>query len=244
MAVSLLGAVQGSVNFEAGTGLGYTAETSATGNRAVVLLWGMSAAGGRTISALTLGAVNLATYSTVSNYFATNSAMAAVAVMKDASIPVGANSLSLTLSGTDLDKGNGAILTLDGVDQSFSASLAMAAEGNSRGTSGALTITETDSVAYNAGDMVIINYCYGDNAVVAPGVTTPGGFSTLFAGQTGANTRVQGFYQIMGSGGTMSPVIDIPSLSGNVPSVFQTIVIPAAGGSTTAPLAAAYYYNR
>jgi hypothetical protein len=238
MAVSILGTPQTGVNFEAGTGLDYEAVAGTT-ERMVVVIFGSKMGGTRTISALTLGGVNMAALGGSTSNFNLTASLAGLGAIREANIPGGSNTLSLTLSGTDADKGQGVIFTLDGCDQTTAISAAGTTLDH---TNGAQTLTEATGVAYTDGDLVIAHWTI-DNTSTPTSITGPAGYTGLYT-LDNANLYTRAWYQIMSGSGTATPSVSFTNGTGTYASVLRTSVIKAASaGSSVAPLAAAYYYN-
>jgi hypothetical protein len=237
MAVSILGSPQSGINFEAGTGLDYTAETdTGGGNRLLCLLWGAVCGGSRTISALTIGATSMTAYAGVNTQFSGNAAHTASAFLKHSSIPAGSNAFALTWSGTDIDKGQGVALTLSGVDQDFS-SIAVVGTGVISPGTGVQTFASGSASSYNDGDLIFFHWTT-NNASTPSSITGPSGFSDLYTTDN-ATFYTRAWYQVMSGSGSITPQITANTGNG-VPTAIRVTVIPAASGASVAPIVAYY----
>jgi hypothetical protein len=231
MAVSLGATINTSIDFVAGSGLSYTPDSGS--NRIVLLLFGARSTSSRTISSTTHNSV-AATATGRNQSLGTNYTYAATARWIESAVQA-SGSFANTWSGAMTDAGRGGAITLIGVDQTTPV-----VEEDIDGTTTTDTITSA-GVAVAAGDLIISTVACNTTSTVT---SAPSGYSVLWnvTGTGSATVKYVAYYKTISGAGTETPSYTFNG--NNTSAAMRNIVVKAAAGSSVAPLAAAYYYNR
>ena len=205
----------------ADSGSTYTAESGS--NRVLVWVAGSSSDGAKTVSAATFGGVSMTQAEFLSSDIAGYEVNSGLWYIKEASIPSGLQSLSVTWSGA-LNNSSGMLLTLDGIDQSS-------------------TIVGTATGQYDTGSQLSSSVTVAAGDVGVWGVGTNGSYSTIgvpsgsrgtytgYTAQQESNCTTRAASCVYSSSGTEQPTATI---DGNISSAVL-VVFKAASGDTTPP---------